>query len=100
MADAGRLDEATARCREVIDSQGPTAEAYCLMGLVHEAGDDLSKAEECYNKALYLDPNHYESLVHLMLLLQTRGATGQAEVIKRRAERARALDGAQAQATL
>ena len=99
LADAGRLEEAVSLCREIVSGQGPTAEVYCLMGLLREAGGDMPHAEECFNKALYLDPDHHESLVHLMLLLQTRGAAAQAQVIRQRAERARAREAAEAQAT-
>ena len=43
------------------------------MGLLHDAGGDVHKAAENYRKALYLDPQHREALVHLAVALQKVG---------------------------
>lgn len=86
LADAGRLAEAVAICEAHLRKEGPSAQAYCLMGILHDASGD-PKASDYYRKALYLEPNHYETLLHLSLLLEKNGDNAGARAFKRRAER-------------
>ena len=46
-------------------------------------------AIECYRKALYLEPNHCESLLQMALLLQKNGDPARARAFKSRAQRIR-----------
>jgi chemotaxis protein methyltransferase WspC len=85
-ADAGKLTEAAAICQAHLDRQGPSAQAYYLLGLVRDAGGD-PQAVDYYRKALYLEPNHYETLLHMSLLLEKHGDVTGARTFKRRAER-------------
>ena len=87
LADCGRLDEAAAICENHLRKEGPSARAYYLLGLVCDANGD-AQASEFYRKALYLEPNHYESLLHMALLLEKNGDATGASTFKRRAERA------------
>lgn len=87
LADAGKLAEATAACEAVIRSAGPSAQAYYLLGLVNDAGDDAAAAAAFYRKALYLEPEHYEALLHLALLLERNGDAANARTLRRRADR-------------
>jgi Tfp pilus assembly protein PilF len=48
---------------------------------------DFKKAEDCFVKALYLDPGHYESLVHLSLVYRQKGNDKKAALYRERAER-------------
>ena len=48
-----------------------------------------SQAEECFRKALYLDPGHEQALAHLSLLAEGRRDTAGAERFRRRLERTR-----------
>ncbi len=59
-----------------------------MCGLLHEAQGNISMAEESYGKALYLDPQHIESMVHLALLLENRGEKRKAELLHNRVRRA------------
>jgi len=87
LADRGQLDEAAAICEDWLRNEGPSFRAFYLLGLVHDAaGDEL--AVEFYRKALYLEPNHYETLLQLSLLLEKKGDTASARAFKRRAEKA------------
>lgn len=86
-ADAGRLADAAAICNAHLARQGASAQAYYLLGLVKDAGNDPA-AITCYRKALYLEPNHYEALVHLKLALEKTGDVSAARLYQRRAERA------------
>jgi chemotaxis protein methyltransferase WspC len=87
LADAGELDQAAAVCQALIARDGPSAQAYYLLGLVKDAADDDVAAVTFYRKALYLEPNHYEALIHTALLLERAGDTAGARTFKRRAER-------------
>jgi chemotaxis protein methyltransferase WspC len=87
LADAGKLDEAAAICEANLSANGPTAQAYYLLGLVHDARND-PLAVEFYRKALYLEPDHYETLIQMALLAAKNGDTAKARAFKRRAERA------------
>ncbi len=87
LADAGRLEDAAAICETHLRKEGPTAEAYYLLGLLCDARGN-PKASEYYRKALYLEPNHLETLRQMSLLLEKSGDRAGAQAYKRRAERA------------
>jgi len=48
-----------------------------------------AQAEDHLRKALYLDPCHEEALMHLALLLETRGDAAAGRVLRLRAQRCR-----------
>jgi chemotaxis protein methyltransferase WspC len=85
-ADSGQLDHAAAICRNHLARHSDSAEAYYLLGLVLDAAND-PEAISYYRKALYLDPNHYETLVHAALWLERTGDLAAARAFKRRIER-------------
>ena len=87
LADQGRLSEAIQRCDEYLRARGPSADAYYLMGLAHDASRRPETAEQYYRKALYLDPGHQETLVHLAYLLEKQGDAAGAQRFRRRATR-------------
>jgi chemotaxis protein methyltransferase WspC len=86
-ADAGRLTDAVAMCERVLSETGPSGDAYCLLGVIREAQGDLGAAEACFQRALYLAPDHHESLVHMSLLCLRRGDHLAAANFTRRAQR-------------
>ena len=67
------------RTRRVLDAQ-------LLRGLVRQAGSHWSEAQRRFEKALYLQPKHYEALVHLMLLAERQGDQNAAANYRRRAQ--------------
>jgi chemotaxis protein methyltransferase WspC len=87
LAGQSRLDEAAALCDDHLRAHGPSADAYCLLGVVHDASGRADEAEACYRKALYLDPRHEEAVTHLALLVERRGAPDEAKVLWSRARR-------------
>ena len=87
LADKGRFDEAAEACEEHLRQHGPSAAAFYLLGLVHDASGRLADAERCYRKALYLDPAHGDTLAHLALLMDRQGQYADAEVMRNRARR-------------
>ena len=85
-ADNGRLEEASVLCDKVLAQDAASAEAHYLRGLVRQAGSHWSEAQRCFEKALYLQPRHYEALVHLMLLAERQGDQNAAANYRRRAQ--------------
>jgi chemotaxis protein methyltransferase WspC len=93
LADRGELKVAHARCSALADAQ-PSAAVYCLLGIICQALGDLDAARNGFDRALYLDPRHYESLVHAAFVHERAGRAELATTLRRRAERCRAGGGA------
>jgi chemotaxis protein methyltransferase WspC len=86
LADAGHLAEAAEICEAHLRENRVSSQAYYLLGLVRDASGEPD-AIDCYRKALYLEPDHYESLVQMALLLQKNGDAARAGTFKSRARR-------------
>ena len=86
LANAGKLKEAAQLCETHLRQHGASAQAWYLLGLVRDAGNDATSID-CYRKALYLEPNHYESLLQMALLSERNGDTARARTFRSRAER-------------
>jgi len=89
MADRGNLVDALAHCEIHMKHDTPSAQAFYLVGLLHDAAGRTERACEQYRKALYLDPNHEETLVHLATALRTSGDEPGAQRLLARAKRTR-----------
>lgn len=89
LADAGKFAEAARICDEHLAANPTSAQAYFLLGLIHEAQGKQAKAEEKYKRALYLDNKHREAMVHMALLLEGRGDAAGAAALRQRAQRVR-----------
>ena len=87
LADQGHLADAAALCEAHLREHGPTAEVFNLLGLLWDASGKTKDAADQYRKALYLEPDHHEALIHLALLLQKQGDTAGAQRLQRRASR-------------
>jgi len=87
LANQGRLDEAEAACECFLREQGATAQVWFLMGLIADNQGQLMKAKDAYRKALYLDANHHETLVHFALLLEQLGDAQAAKLLRERFQR-------------
>ena len=86
-ADRGDLAQAEALC-EQLNAVGPNADAYHLQGLISDARQDAGAAQQLYRKAIYLQPDHREALLHLAALLAAQGDAAGAQRLQERAERA------------
>ena len=73
LANLGRFQEAVVVCERHIQQKSPTASAYYLLGMIHQATGERSKAEDCFKKTVYLDPRHDEALLALALLAERQG---------------------------
>jgi len=87
LADEGRLDDVAAICQASLKHSGPSAQAYYLLGLVSDAAARPEEAIAYYRKALYLDPQHHEALLHCSLLTARRGDAATALALRERARR-------------
>jgi chemotaxis protein methyltransferase WspC len=85
LADQGRLDEAAVLCEQLIRIAPGNASAHFFLGVVHAAAGKSIEAEECMNRAIYLDAEHHDALMHVSLLLDRRGETARADLLRRRA---------------
>ncbi|EEP83242.1 tetratricopeptide repeat protein, partial [Burkholderia mallei] len=94
LADAGALDAAQQAVRASIEQSGPSAEAFYLLGLIADARGRSDEATDCYRKALYLEPTHYEALTHLATLLDIAGDRDGAQWLMQRARRAAQYESA------
>lgn len=92
LAEAGRLAEAADICEAHLQEHGVSASAYYLLGWVRHAAGAENQAKELYRRALYLEPNHYETLTQWASLSSKNGDAAHARLLQERAERARKLD--------
>jgi chemotaxis protein methyltransferase WspC len=87
LANAGRIDEALRHCRQQLERHGPSAPLFYWFGLLNDTAGKQSEALDFYRKALYLDPQHRETLAHLAALLEARGDVAGARRFQARAAR-------------
>lgn len=87
LANRGRLEEAEHLCQVMVQSQPPMPDVYCLLGVITQARGDMGQAENHYQKALFLQPDHVESLTHVLLLARLRGDVKQVGNYQRRLDR-------------
>lgn len=86
-ADLAEYESALSICFEIEKNNGPTSENYNLQGVIYSALNNQNKAIEKFKKAIYLNPNDYESLVHLSLIYKKIGEDTQAKQLTKRFER-------------
>ena len=87
LADSGDLREARTICEAHLRNDSTSVQGWYLLGLLREAVTDAS-AVECYRRALYLDPNHYGSLIRMALRSEKDGDLSRARRFRDRAQRA------------
>jgi len=87
LANQGRSEEARQHCERYLAAHGPAAQAYYWLGLLADAEGNAEQAQGFYRKALYLQPDHQESLLHLAALLAARGDEEGARRLQERAAR-------------
>lgn len=88
MADAGRFKAAIQKCNACLQAHGPSSHTFYLLGLVNDASGNIAHASDCYRKAVYLEPDHYEALAQLSLLAKKSGDAAAARQWSQRAQRA------------
>ncbi|MBD2027023.1 protein-glutamate O-methyltransferase CheR [Leptolyngbya sp. FACHB-711] len=87
LADRGQLTQAAQLCESYVRANSAQPIAYLLLGEIYQGLNQPKQAERCFQKAIYLNPNAYEALVHLALLKEQQGNWVEAQRLKRRAQR-------------
>lgn len=87
LADEGNLTEAISQCQNYLQIDSINAEVYVLLGQVYQAQRLELQAEECFKKAIYLDPKNSQALIHLSLLKEQGGDISKANILRQRLQR-------------
>lgn len=87
LANRGELRAAGTLCENYLHEFPTSAQAYYLLGLVREAEGKHHLVADLFKKAVYLDPNHYEAMIHLALHLARYGDADSATKLQQRAHR-------------
>ena len=74
-------------CEQLLKHHGPHAQAFYWLGLLSDVEGQAAQAQTFYRKALYLQPQHSEALVHLAALLESLGDAAGAKRLQERAVR-------------
>ena len=88
LANAGDSAQARASCQRYLQQFAPKAQVYYWLGLLCDTEGDARQALTHYRKALYLEPQHPEALLHLAMLLAAQGDEAGARRLQERAARA------------
>ena len=87
LAGRGNLEAATTICERLLAEGTQDPEVYSLLGVISESGGNLEAAEDLFRKALFLDPHHYQSLLHMSLLSERHGDYDGSRLYRARAGR-------------
>ena len=87
LANAGCFDAASEKCNAYLKERGPSGQAYCLLGLISDALGKSTESAALYKKALYLEPDYSDALVHLALLAEKSGDLKTSRQLRQRARR-------------
>jgi chemotaxis protein methyltransferase WspC len=87
LANEGRSAEAKLACEHYLKRHEPVAPVFYWLGLLSEVAGDASGAQGFYRKALYLQPQHPETLAQLAALLAAQGDSAGARRLQERAAR-------------
>jgi len=86
LSDASNFEEAKEICQLYINSHGEDSDVLYFLGLINSSKDNHDKAEKHFRKSLFLNPKHYNSLIHLSLILDRKGDSKNSALLKKRAE--------------
>ena len=87
LADCGDFTAAAALALARIEHHPADAPAHALLGIVRAAQGRDGEAAQHLRRALYLEPDREDALVHLALVLERRGDTAAATRLRARARR-------------
>lgn len=87
LANEGNINASIKMARAHIEQDRFSSRAHYLLGLLYDTDGDSNLADEYLKKALYLNPNNIEALIHLSLMAEQRGDIEDSERLRNRAER-------------
>lgn len=88
LANERRFNEAIAVCEAYQATMRPDPALFFMMGMIHQTNGSHQRAEDCFQRVLYLDAGHEEALLALSFLADERGAGDLAEQYRQSARRA------------
>ncbi|KTC48920.1 chemotaxis protein CheR [Pseudomonas fluorescens ABAC62] len=92
LANEGKSAEARAACEQYLSSHPPAAQVFYWLGLLSDVAGSALEAQGFYRKALYLEPQHPQALMHLAALLESQGDSAGARRLQARAARSERAD--------
>lgn len=87
LSEEGKFSEVVSICELLISQGTESAEVYYLLGQAIDSIGDSLMAEEYLKKAIYLNPDFYEALMHLSRLFERTGNPEKGAGFRTRAER-------------
>lgn len=87
LANQGNLGEAAEICESHLRQNAADIEAHVLLGQIYQEQNLENQAVQHFQKAVYLEPNHYQALVHLALLKEQQGEITKATILRQRLQR-------------
>ena len=87
LADHGELEEAARLCEKHLELEPYSAATYYLLGVIREVQGNVLLGRDLFHKALYLDPKHYQALIHLAEQAERQGDVGVAATYRARVQR-------------
>ena len=92
LANEGKSAEARAACERYLSSHPPAAQVFYWLGLLSDVAGSALEAQGYCRKALYLEPQHPQALMHLAALLESQGDSAGARRLQARAARSERAD--------
>lgn len=92
LANEGKSAEARAACERYLSNHPPAAQVFYWLGLLSDVAGSVLEAQGYYRKALYLEPQHSQALMHLAALLESQGDSAGARRLQARAARSERAD--------
>ncbi|WLH86090.1 protein-glutamate O-methyltransferase CheR [Pseudomonas sp. FP2338] len=92
LANEGKSAEARAACEQYLSNHPPAAQVFYWLGLLSDVAGSALEAQSYYRKALYLEPQHPQALMHLAALLESQGDSAGARRLQARAARSERAD--------
>ena len=87
LADQGSQAQATELCDRYLAVHHSSADAHLLKGELFQSLGDVAAAEDCFGRAVYLNPQMHEALTHLLIIYEGRGDRAKADVVRSRLQR-------------
>ena len=92
LANEGKSAEARVACEQYLSNHPPAAQVFYWLGLLSDVAGSALEAQGYYRKALYLEPQHPQALMHLAALLESQGDSAGARRLQARAARSERAD--------
>ncbi|MEW5710889.1 CheR family methyltransferase [Pseudomonas sp. SB113] len=92
LANEGKSAEARAACEQYLNNHPPAAQVFYWLGLLSDVAGSALEAQGFYRKALYLEPQHPQALMHLAALFESQGDSAGARRLQARAARSERAD--------